>query len=724
MSAAVGYVAGRRQAFGRKELQRLIDPRSVAVIGASETPGSFGLRTLDNIRIGYTGRIFPVNPRYQAIAGMKCYAALEDLPEVPDCVIVIVPMEHVEPLVERAAAMGVGGMIIYSAGFAEVGKPDLILKQHRIAAIAHASGMRILGPNCVGIANLTSMIGLNFMPKFNEMPMIEGSIGLISQSGALGYCVMQAMERGIGFSHYLSPGNSCDVDVCDMINYLVEDEATKVIACMFEGVRDGERLLQAARRALQADKPLLIYKLASSEISRRTALSHTGTIAGAAAAYRAAFDRGGVVVIDNWEDMLETAVYFSKAGRPSARGIGVMASSGGAAVMAADKAEDLGLPLPAPAPETSARLAKVVPDFGSTANPCDLTAESLKSVQMYGECIRAFAEDASFAAVVVPMMSAHKPTTVERARFLSDLANELPKPICLVWINEWLDGPGSEIYDASPRISMFRSMTRCIKALKLWLHHYERRDRLLRLAAGREEAPAAGTARQLVQGAANRRALSEGESKRVLNLYGIAVSRELLAENAAAAAKAAREIGFPVALKVDSPDLPHKTEAGVIRLDLPDEAGVKRAFEELMQTVAAMPEKPAINGVLVQKMASKGVEMMLGARLDPQFGPIVLCGFGGVEVELTRDVSVALAPVNREQAMEMILSLKKAPLLNGYRKLPRLDVDALADAVCRVSALASDLQDAIAEIDVNPFILGTQGGVAVDALIVRSGGGR
>src|SRR6266404_3225400 len=384
MNNPVGYIPGRRELYGRKELHRLIDPRSVAVIGASETPGSFGSRTLENIRIGYTGKIFPINPRYESIAGLKCYAGLEELPEVPDCVVVIVPKTHVEGLVNRAASMGVGGMIIYSAGFAEVGQPEQVLAQQRMATVARDSGMRILGPNCVGIANVNSMVGLNFMPKFAEMPMVKGPIGLISQSGALGYCVLQAMERGVGFSHYLSPGNSCDADVCDLINYLVEDESTKVIGCMFEGIRDGSRLVEASRRALEADKPLLIYKLATSSISQKSALSHTGTIAGSGQAYKAAFARTGVIEIANWEDMLETAVFLSKAGRPSAKGIGVMASSGGAAVMAADKAEDVGLPLPPTAPETVARLAKLVPDFGSTANPADLTAETLRSVQMYG----------------------------------------------------------------------------------------------------------------------------------------------------------------------------------------------------------------------------------------------------------------------------------------------------------------------------------------------------
>ncbi len=718
MNATTDKAVAVRPLYGREELQRLIDPRSVAVIGASETPGSFGARTLDNIRIGYTGRIFPINPRYDTLIGLPCHSGLEHLPEVPDCVIVIVPGEQVEAIVETAARMGVGGVIIYSAGFAEVGRPELVQTQDRIVATARAAGMRLLGPNCVGMANLVSRVGLNFMPKFNEMPMVKGPIGLISQSGALGYCVLQAMERGIGFSHYLSPGNSCDVDVCDMINYLVEDPETSVIACMFEGVRDGARLVEAARRALAADKPLLVYKLANSEISRRTALSHTGTIAGAEVAYRAAFERTGVVVIDSWEEMLECAVLFSKAGHPKAAGIGVMASSGGAAVMAADKAAAFGLSLPAPQESTRARLAAVVPDFGSTANPCDLTAESLRNVQMYADCIRAFADDPAYAAVVVPMMSAQKPATVERAQFLSKLADELPKPMCLVWINEWLQGPGSEVYDASPRIAMFRSMTRCIKALKLWVDHYERRGRLLAEPGVVLDAGQAARARALMRDHEGRRTLSESQSKALLAACGVPVTREILARDPAGAAAAAREIGFPVAVKIDSADIAHKTEAGVIRLGLTDAAAVEQAAAELLAVAAGLEGAPVVNGVLVQQMADKGVEMMIGARRDPQFGPLVLCGFGGIEVELVRDVAVALAPVSRAQALAMIRSLKKAPLLTGYRRLPPMDVDALADAVCRVSQLACGPSGEIAEIDVNPFILGTRGGTAADALVV------
>lgn len=753
MNAAADPSSAARPLYGYADLRRLIDPRSVAVVGASETPGSFGARTLDNIRVGFQGTILPVNPGYQTLAGLSCHSSLSALPEPPDCVVVLVPGAQVESIVDTAARMGAGGVIIHSAGFAEVGRPEAIDTQRRIVARARAAGVRLLGPNCVGIVNLASRIGLTFMPKFNEMPMRQGPIGLISQSGALGYCVLQAMARGIGFSHYLSPGNSCDVDACDLINYLVDDPETRVIACMFEGVADGRRLMQAARRALEADKPLLIYKLANDDVGRRAAMSHTGTIAGSREAYRAAFERTGVVPVDCWEDLLECASFFAKAGHPRAGGVGIMASSGGAAIMGADEAAGFRVPLPVPAEETARTLASVIPDFGSTTNPCDLTAESLKNAQMYGRCIRAFAEDPGFAAVVVPMMSAHRPATVERAEALSALAAGLDKPICVVWLNEWLEGPGSEVYDASPSIAMFRSMGRCMKALRLWLDHHRRRQDLLDdpacagddmaagpasvvdgvspdcactgdgIAVGRGQAldgAAADAARELV--AKVSQTLSESRSKSVLARFGIPVTREQVCATPAEAARAARQIGLPVALKIDSPDIPHKTEAGVVRLGLDTPEAVERAAGELLAIARRLPGRPAIGGVLVQQMAGPGVEMMIGARRDPQFGPLVLCGFGGVDVEVDPDVAVALAPVSRPQAGAMIRSLRGARLLQGHRGRPALDTDALADAIVRVSELAWRLQDRIAEIDVNPFIVGRRGGIAADALIVTDTG--
>lgn len=712
----MSFSKSARDPYHPSDLDRLINPRSIAVVGASETPGSFGARTVANIMIGFTGDLYPVNLRSETVFGLKCYPDLETLPDVPDCVVLIVPSNQVEALIQVAASLGVGGVVIYSAGFAEVGTQEQIATQARLVDIACRYNIRLLGPNCVGIANIKGRYGLNFMPKFDEMPLIPGSIGLVSQSGALGYCVLQAMERGIGFSYYLSPGNSCDVDSSDLINFLVGDKDTKVIACMFEGVSDGSRFLAAAANALRAGKPLLVYKLANTEIGRRTALSHTGTVAGSIAAYKAAFRRCGIVEIDSWEELLEAAVFFSKSNKPLASGVGVMASSGGAAVMAADKASEFSIHLPPPDRETKIRLEEVVPNFGSTQNPCDLTAESLRNVEMYGHCIRAFADDPNYAAVIVPMMSAQKPNTVDRAEYLSNLATHLGKPICLVWINEWLEGPGSEIYDRSSSISMFRSMSRCMKTLSRWFDYfYSRDERLTALDAGSRPHELLGS--ELLSNF-DRKYLSESESKRILKAFGVPIVQERLVNTPGGAIAAADQIGYPVVLKIDSEDIPHKTDFGVIRLNLLNRFEVEVAASDLLAAVGRMQNSPRIRGILVQQMVRGGFEMFVGARVDNQFGPTVTCGFGGIAMEVDPDVTTELAPVTPAIAKAMIGRLRKRRLIEGFRGNDPMDVSSFAQAIVSVSHLIVALSDKVSEVDVNPFIMTERFGVAVDGLLV------
>jgi acyl-CoA synthetase (NDP forming) len=711
-----GYIENRTELFGRKELGRLMNPASVAVIGASESAGSFGARTMENLAT-FSGKLLPINPKRDSIFGHKAYPTIEDLPIVPDAVVISVPQEQVADLVRRCAAKGIGGAVVYSSGFAELGNEERTAAQRELAEIAKSTGMRVIGPNCVGIINFASKVGMHFMPKFNEMPIIAGGIGLVSQSGGLGYTVIQALQRGIGFSHFLSAGNSSDVDICDLINYLVDDEHTSVIACLFEGIRDGDRLIEAGRRAFAARKPLVIYKMGRSVISKKAALSHTGTLAGSNAAYEAAFREMGAIVVDNWEEVLETACFFERAGVPQGPGAGVMASSGGAAVISGDKAEEFGVAMLAPQPDTVARLSKLVPDFGSVSNPTDMTAETLKSFDLYSACIKAFADDPSYGVIVVPMLSAQKPITTERAVHLDRLAEELSKPICLVWFNEWLEGPGSEIYDRSRKISMFRSMGRCMKAIRSWLDYYDRPSRQasggVRLSdAG---AKAAAVAELAIVGKTH--VLSEAQSKKLLSLYGVPVNREALAKTADEAVAHAGMLGYPVVLKADSPDILHKTEVGVVRLNLRDEHAVRNGYREIEKAISLVSGAVTVNGVVVQEMVGGGVEMMIGASVDKQFGPLVTCGFGGTSVEILGDVITRRAPVTVAQALEMLKSLRGSPILFGYRNQAPVDVQSLAETICRVSEMVSDLREKIAELDVNPIKVSANRVVAVDALV-------
>jgi acetate---CoA ligase (ADP-forming) len=708
-----------RRIYNAADLRRLIDPQVVAIVGASETRGSFGERTLSNMS-AFSGKVFAVNPKYQTLLGRPCVPSLADIPERPDCVVLCVARQMVESMIEAAAAAGAGGVIVYASGFAETTKPDRIEAQQRLIEAAHRTGVRVVGPNCVGLANTRSRAGLNFMPDYAGMGHRRGPIGIVSQSGALGYTVLQGMERGIGFSHYLAAGNSCDVDVCDFISYLAEDDDTRSIVCLLEGVKDGDHFLGAARKARDAGKALIVYKTGNSETSSKAAMSHTGTMVGSVVAYQAALAEVGAIALDNLEAVLETASFFAKAGSPTrGRGVGILSTSGGAAVICADKAEAHGVPLPPLEARTASALHEVVPDFGSVANPSDLTAEVLKTSETFGFCLDAFLNDSGFSALVMPMIFAHASSSGARAPAIVEAASRTDRPLAVVWMNEWYQGPGSELLDADAKVCMFRSADRCFAALKAWFDWHEHRAGQSK-PAPRRSALSAGLAARGILSSANARgaALSETDSKRVLDCYGIAIPREILASGPEQAVRAAREIGGPVALKIVSPDILHKTEAGGVKLGLSTPQDVSTAAADILASAKRYAPEARIDGVSVQQMVPAGIEIVLGVKNDRQFGPLVAAGLGGIMVELLGDTQVRLAPIDDQAARAMLGSLKGHALLTGFRGKPGIDIDALVDIICRLSELAHDLRDVIDQIDVNPAIASADGAIAADALIV------
>lgn len=709
-----------RGVYRHAQLGRLIAPRSVAIVGASPTAGSFGQRTLANLS-GFDGRIHLVNARYPAIGERPCHPDVDSLPEVPDCAVLTIARDAVEAVVLACARAGVGGVIVYASGYSETGRPERIRLQARLGDIASETGLRIIGPNCIGIVNARCGASMTFsnLPAFR--PWSPDAIGLISQSGALGFALAQAAEHGMPFSHVLTAGNSCDVDVADQVSYLAGDPDCRAIACVFEGMPAPERLIEAGRIAWAADKPLVIYKLATGEHGAAAAMSHTGSLAGSDAAYRAAFERAGIVVVEQFESLLETARFLAKAPPPRAAGVAVVATSGGAAIMAADKSEVYGLPLPQPGPHARSVLEARIPEFGSPRNPCDVTGQVLNDPESLSACAGALLADDAFGALLVPQVYSW-PMTAQRVSTFDELSARHDKITCLVWLCEWLEGPGAVEAEQAPRVALFRSMDRCFAALAAWQARALRRALETGADAGDASriapAAAAASAAALID-AAGSDTLTERESKQVLAAYGIPVVGERLAGNEDAAVAAAAGLGYPVAIKVESPDLPHKTEAGVIRLDLRSEADVRRAWREVTANAARVQPAPRVNGVLVQPMIPAGVEVMLGARIDPLFGPLVVVGLGGVLVEILRDTRVALAPVDVRQAHSMLRALRGAALFDGFRGAPPVDLDALAGLVSRFSAFVHDQRDRIAEVDVNPLICAPGRIVAVDALIRR-----
>ena len=444
-------------------------------------------------------------------------------------------------------------------------------------------------------------------------------------------------------------------------------------------------------------------------------MSHTGALAGAHEAYRAAFRRAGAVLVEDYERLWETTAFLAKAGPPKARGAVVLVTSGGAGIMAADAAEAEGVPMPQPDAATRALLETQIPEFGAARNPCDVTAQVITNPESLALCAGALLGHADYGAMVYPQVYSYE-ATAQRVPMLEALSARHDKPICMVWITEFLAGPGSAEAEASGRVALFRSMRSCFAALRAW------HDRAALLAA--PPAPPAPTPASVREAAAARIAaagptLTEREAKAALAPYGLDVVGEELADSAEAAVAAAGRLGFPVALKVESPDLPHKTEAGVIRLNLPDAAAVRAAYAAVMANAARVTPAPRIAGVLVQPMVPSGVELVIGARVDPLFGPVVVVGLGGVLVEVLADTALALAPVDEPEARAMLDRLRGARLLDGFRGAPAVDRGAVARAIVAISRFAADHAATVAEIDVNPLIGAGGRVVAVDALIVK-----
>jgi acetate---CoA ligase (ADP-forming) len=704
-----------RPLYRYAELHRVLAPHSVAIIGASPRAGSFGERLQANLAGHYAGRVHLVNAKYAEIGGQPCYPNLAALPESPDCVVVTVPREAAEPVVVEAAERRAGGVVLFASGYAETGKAERIAAQQRLTAIARESGMPVIGPNCLGFVNYGLKARLSFSDYPAPRPPRAAAVGIASQSGALSQSLAQAVEYGCAVSHAFSAGNQSDVDVADLVAYLVEDDACRAIACVFEGMAEPERLLAAAELAWRAGKPLLVHKIATGRLGAEAAVSHTGSLAGSNTAYLAAFERAGMILVPDFEGLMEAAAFFAKAPAPKAPGVAVVATSGGAAIMAADKAERHGVPLPQPSAPVREVLLTHVPDFGSPRNPCDVTAQVVNNPASLWACGEALMSDSAFGALVVPQPVAFD-FHIPRIAAFSELSAKYDKITCNVLVSQWPQGPATREAEEDPHVALFRSMERCFATLAAWHRRHTRMSAGPRVLTRLAPAGAAAAAASLLD-EAQERALTERAAKQVLAAYGVPVVADRLVGDIAEALAAANALGYPVALKVESPDILHKTEAGVIRLNLNNDAEVRQAYAAV--TASARAVSARLNGVLVQPMIPPGIEIMVGARVDPQLGPLVVVGLGGVLVELLKDTAVELAPVTASEARAMLERLRGAALLKGFRGSQPVDLDALAEVICRLSELAADQRERVAEFDVNPLICAGERIMAVDALIAR-----
>lgn len=717
-------MAATRNLYRHQDLLRTLNPRSVAVVGASPNPTAAGSRAVGQLeKLAYGGSIHLVNAKYETVGERPSYPSVKSLPEAPDSVIITVPRVAVEAVVLDAVEAGARSAIIFAAGFAETGREDRKAQQDRLTAISRESGIRIIGPNCLGAVNYATGAALTY----TNTPVLTDaagqvvrphakSIGLVSQSGGLGFAAAQAIQRGVSFSHLLTSGNSADVDVADLIAFLAEEPSCSSIACVFEATPNPERLIEAAEIAQRLGKPVVIHKLGSGEEGAAAALTHSGMLAGSHDVYMAAFERAGMIPVDNFENLIETAAFCAKAKPDRERGVVVLTSSGGASVMAADKAEIHHVALPQPDDAIRQTVQERLPDFGTARNPCDVTGGVANDLETFFACVDLLLGDPQYGMLVTAHpYSVH---TANRVKSFAELAARHDKLVSNVWITEYLAGPGLAEAEADLNSTVFRSMDRCFASIAAFNDWEDRRAKRLAEPTAPRLSPtsAKATAAEVIAGATTG-VLTEREAKIALKAYGVSVVEEVLVGNAEAAVTAAGHVGYPVAMKVESPDIPHKTEAGVIRLGLADADAVSAAYAEITAAATRVTPPARINGVLVQPMISAGVEIMVGGRIDAQFGPIVVLGMGGILVELLQDAVVAQAPVSLSQAHEMIGRLKGVALLDGFRGSAPVDRHAVAEALVRISEFLADHSDAISELDVNPLICSGSRITAVDALI-------
>jgi acetyl coenzyme A synthetase (ADP forming)-like protein len=695
------------------ELDAILRPRSVAVIGASRNAGTIGHEILSNIvRHGFTGAVFPVNPRAKAVHAIKAYPAVGDIPDPVDLAVIVVPKELVLPVVEQCGAKGVRGLVVISAGFKEVGEAGAEAER-QLVTLVRRYGMRMVGPNCMGVLNAEPGVSLNatFAPT---MPPF-GHAAFVSQSGALGVSVLDhAAEYGIGISQFVSVGNKPDVSGNDLLLQWEHDDTVGVILMYVENFGNPRRFLEIASR-IAKHKPILAVKSGRSKVGAKAAASHTGALAASDAAVDALLTQAGVLRATSIEELFDMAMAFRGHPLPRSRRTAVLTNSGGPGILAADALEPQGMELGELAPTTIARLRPLFPPEASLRNPLDMIASA--TAADYRAALDALLADSnvdSAMAIFVPPLGVRAEAVAES---IVAAAHAHPtKPVLAVLMGrDGLPASRAELHAAGIPAYVFpESAARALGALRRLREWRARPDATAKpLNVDRD------TAMRLVAQArtAGRRKLSELEILGVLDAYGIPTAPARLVQGPEDAARAAAEIGFPVALKIVSQQIVHKSEVGGVRIDLATAVEVKQACAEMLNGVARAAPQAEIEGLLVQRMVPGGRETIVGVSRDPMFGALVMFGLGGVYVEALGDVVFRIAPLGPLEVYDMLKGIRGVAILEGVRGAPPVDFAALADVVLRVARLALDLEE-IAELDINPLLAFPTGATAVDARIL------
>lgn len=708
----------KNTAHGPADLSRLINPRSIALVGASDREGGIGERTLTNLltHSKFGGDVYLVNPTKPEIRGLRCWPSVAALPATPDVAVVAVPASGVLTVIEECAARGVAFAVILSSGFGEAGAEGE-REQQRMKEIAARSGLRLYGPNCPGLTNVNGRLGLTFSPSFPH-DLVKGPIGLATQGGGLGRNVMQAMERGIGIGLWASTGNEVDLQVADFIHYMADAPDIKVIVTLLEGIKDGPKFVAAVQRAAANGKPVIGLKVGKSEYGRRAAQSHTASLTGSAEVNSAVFRQFGVIEVDDIDELVDTAWLFARAMPGAQEALGIYCSSGGTAALAADAVGSAGLTLAAFTPETTAVLRAKLPDYAAIGNPVDTTAMVLSDKTVVETTLGCVANDANLGLTIVPIALDYGETTTRMADNIINAQKGCAAPIVPIWMSDRL-GEGYQRLVAAG-FAPPRSVGKAISAIGRWVEY----GRWRRANADMRPVVLPPLAAPLQEGAT--RSLSEAQAKQQLREADVALLPNVLATSAEEARALADRMGYPVVAKIASEQIVHKSDIGGVQVGLQDGAQVAAAWRDIMASVARHKPEAKVDGLLIEKMAPRGgVELMIGVTRDPVFGHVMTFGLGGIYVEIFRDVTRRLLPIGPRDAAAMVREMRCFPLLDGARGRPAADVAALEDLLVRISDFVVRHGERVEEMDLNPVWVGAkgEGAMPLDAVIIERTGG-
>jgi len=686
----------------KKVLNKMLRPKSVAVVGASATPGKIGYSVINNLlKDGYKGKIYPINQKEKEILGIKCYAELKDVPGEIDSAVMCVPAKAMVEMTEECGKKGVKGLIVITSGFSEIGRKDL---EDEIVNIAKRYEMRILGPNIVGSLSNSDKFNGSFCPS---LPL-PGKASLVSQSGALLIALaMATWTRKVGFDKLISIGNMADVDFADLIEWFNDDDETSCVSLYIEGLKNGRRFIDAAKNS---KKPIIALKSGVSAHGAAAAASHTGSLAGAAKVYGSAFKQACVIQASDLDNLFDRTLGLSYQPPMKGDNLLVLTNGGGVGVLATDAAERYGIPLKFAPEDVQAEMKKHMPEFGSAKNPVDMTG--MAGNDWYYETVKyAISNKWTDGLVILYCETSitNPPEIAESIKRAIDDSGVKNKPVTVSFVGgdksdeaiAWLNEHGIPAFFA-PDVAV-----NVIAALREYAILQEQKNN----ARVKTNEKAMKKSMEIIEAARKdgRTSLTEIEAKGIFEAYGMPTTKIGLAKTEDEAIALSKKIGFPVVMKIVSPDILHKSDAGGVKVNIKDEAAAREAYNTIMKNAKAYKADANIHGIAVQEMAPWGTEVILGSINDPTFGPTLMFGLGGIFVEVLKDVTFRVSPVSPVEAMDMIGEIKGAKILAGARGEAPRDRKALAESIVNYSSMILDLKDEIAESDANPFLVYAEG---------------